>query len=193
MFEHLPNTRHASRLLGTVAIWYCIGNSTRRSDRMAKRAARWTARTDEELAEFYDVSPRVIEAWKSQGLGSAPYDLQVVRRWHQAMTGRGAAAKTASAAMSSGSADKEELERVKLELGNEKLRIAIRKELGELVDREAAKAAITAMLHRIRGRLEAAPHELAAGLPANLRADYTADAVQRIRLICRELEGFQHE
>ena len=158
---------------------------------MAKARAKWTAKTDEELAEFYDVTPRVIASWKSQGLGTPPYDLQVVRRWHAAMTGRGASAKAAGAAMSGGTGtDKESLERAKLELQNEKLRIEIRKELGELVDREAAKAAFTSMLHRIRGRLEAAPHELAAGLPANLRADYTADAVHRIRLICREMEGF---
>lgn len=157
---------------------------------MAKRVARqeirppWIADTKRQALEFFGVQAATLNDWIKSGCPAGPpYDLRAIYRWQRDRAGlrnRGAGGK----------ADREQLECEKLELGNELARLKLAKETGELVDREAAKAAFASLLHRIRQRLEQLPHELASVLPADQRADYTHDAQHKVRLVCRELANW---
>lgn len=146
----------------------------------------WIADTQRQVLEFFGVSKQAWHGWLKTGCPTGPpYDLRAVYRWTRERGGlqTGAGDKQ----------DREALECEKLRLDNELKRLKLREAAGELVGREAAKAAFTSLLHRIRQRLEQLPHELASALPADRRADYTHDAAHKVRLVCRELEGWSHD
>lgn len=83
---------------------------------------------------------------------------------------------------------KAELERqqLRVDIAMKKLRHAALQD--ELVDRAAAKAAVTKLFHSVRGRLEAVPDEMVAVLPGEFRNDALADWRNQIQILLKELE-----
>ena len=137
------------------------------------------------VAAFFDVSEETVRQWKKQGCPetSAPYDLAEIRRWREARLKR----QWANAGTD---ASKTELERQKLQIDNEHRLLRLRQDAGELVSREETKAEMVRMFHRLRGRLESIPEEIAASVPPALRDEVIATLRHKMRLVCKEIENW---
>ena len=155
---------------------------------------KWTF-TLADIAKATGLNFRTLESWRQLGMPSCfernKYDLRKTLPWIVEHVQK--RTKTGKVAPASEDATKAALERRKLLADAVAKELRVRKTIGELVDRNVAKATFESMCHRIRSRLEAVPEELASSLPANLRGDYLVDADHKIRLVCREIEAWSME
>jgi hypothetical protein len=143
------------------------------------------------VQRFFSVSRTATKEWKNADMPvreDGRYDLKAIFDWWLAGE-KYQYAVTAGASRRS----PDDLETAKLEIEVDHKRLKYQRELGDLVQREAAKAAVAQMFHRVRARLMAAPEELASSLPADTRSGYIADAKHRISLILREMELWSFE
>lgn len=150
-------------------------------------SSRWHAATLGDVAGFFGVELPTVKQWRC-GPNPMPgnegaWPLDEIARWR--------VAKAQALVRDPGLLS--ELEKENLELANLRHRIKLRKEAGELVDRAAAKATIAQMFHRIRGRLQAMPEELASGMPGDLRNRLLVEIQDRMRLLLREMENWQFD
>jgi hypothetical protein len=145
------------------------------------------------IQRFFGISRTASKDWKNSGMpvrSDGRYDLKEIFDWWKTT-------EKFAYAMGShepgGRANGEDLETQKLAIEVDHRRLKYLRELNELVDRDAAKAAISQMFHRVRARLLAAPEELASSLPSDMRAAYIEDAKHRVSLILREMELWSFE
>lgn len=137
------------------------------------------------VQRFFAISRTAAKEWKNTGMPvreDGRYDLKAIFEWWLASE------KFRYAVTALEKSSEEDLERAKLQVEVDHKRLRYARELGELVLRESAKAAVSQMFHRVRSRLLAAPEELASSLPADIRAGYIADAKHKVSLILREME-----
>jgi len=149
----------------------------------AAGAAKWHARTLGEVAQFFGLQLQTVKEWRT-GPNPMPgsegaWPLNEIVRWK---LGR----MPAAAKSTSGRLEQMDLEERELDLYMK--RIKARDAAKELVSRAAAKLAVEEMFHRIRGRLQSVPEEMANGVRAEDRAEHLALAQQKVRLILREIE-----
>lgn len=148
---------------------------------------RWTVRRLGEVAAFFGVQLQTVKEWRS-GPDRMPgeegaWRLDEIARWRVAKaqyTGRDPSARSA-------------LEKEKLEINVSRDRLRLRQEGGELVSRDAAKAAVQQMFHRVRGQIEPLPEQLASSVPAAARPDYLLVARERVHLVLTEMSNWQFE
>ena len=141
------------------------------------------------VQRFFDKSETTVHAWKNQGMPvreDGRYSLKDIYDWYRSS---GKMARVEGAELPADAA----LQKQKLEIDIASRRLKYNRELGALVDREAAKAAVTQLFHKVRTRLLAAPEELGSALPPDIRATYTADARHKIDLILKEMENWGNE
>ena len=154
------------------------------------KADEFVVETLTAVQRFFGVSRTSTKEWKNSGMpvrSDGRYDLKEVFDWWLASE-RYTYAVTAGASQSS-----DDLEHAKLAIEVDHKRLKYLRELNELVDRGAAKAAVAQMFHRVRARLLAAPEELASSLPAEIRSGYIEDAKHRVSLVLREMEMWSFE
>lgn len=137
--------------------------------------------TRQQIAELYGVAVKTVDNWSTEGMpgSGTTRDLGEVVRWRRARDKHG-----------DGDVSKAELEKEKLRIANEHAELKLREARGELISRPGAEASFTALINSVRSRLEAMPEELASGLPGDQRADFVADAKNKVRLVCKEMESW---
>jgi phage terminase Nu1 subunit (DNA packaging protein) len=134
------------------------------------------------VAVVFGVSENTVSDWRNRGMPvmtNGGYSLSEIHAWWRE--------REAAKAKPKATDDMAALELRKLQAEVEKRELQLEAARGALVDREAAKASVSEMFHRVRSRLLAAPEELATSVPADLRSQYITDARHRVTLILREM------
>lgn len=140
------------------------------------------------VAAFFGVSTQAVKQWRSETppMPGQPgdYPLDEIARWriHRAEKTHGHR-DTA----------KSELQREKLHEEVEERRLKNLERAGRLVDRQAAKASVVQLFHRLRSRLEAFPEEVGNSLPPDLQPDVIHDWKRKIRLLEKEIDQWSLE
>ncbi|HEY3965485.1 MAG TPA: hypothetical protein VGM05_13095 [Planctomycetaceae bacterium] len=153
-----------------------------------------------EVASFARVSARTVATWLARGMpgGSGRYDLRDVFEWvrvhvpvpHSVAK---AAGRPQLAVDPPTGPTKDDLEKDKLRIGNERLALRLARERGELINRAAAVAEVEQLFCAIAARLDSVPDEVGSSLPPDLRADIVADWKNKMNGVRRELAGFKIE
>jgi phage terminase Nu1 subunit (DNA packaging protein) len=142
------------------------------------------------VQRFFSISRTAAKEWKNTGMPvreDGRYDLKAIHDWWLA-------SEKYQYAVSAGQLKSEDdLKRAKLQIEVDHNELKYLRARGELVNRDAAKAAISQLFHRVRSRLSAAPEELASSLPADVRTGYIEDAKHRVALILREMQLWSFE
>lgn len=148
---------------------------------------RWTAKTLGDVAQFFGLALQTVKEWR---VGPEPmpgnegaWPLPEIVRWRIARLERSLR----------GPSTKAERELEQLDIANRRMRLKLRKESGELVDRAAAKTAVRQLFHRLRGQLQPLPEFLSTAVPAQSRADFLFDARARIQQLLTSISSWQFD
>ncbi len=145
-------------------------------------AAQLVVTTKRAVARLFNVRLETVIAWeKTRGMpvrSDGHYDLYDIMRWYEER----------QSVKKGGSHNTLAKEKLQLEIATKRLKL--QKEAGELVSRAAAESKIETMFALVRTRLQAIPDELAATVPAKLRAQFVADCGHKIQLILRAMANW---
>lgn len=145
------------------------------------KSKRWIVETLADVAKFFRVSNTTIQNWKQQSVGmpgvDGAYDLSEICEWRRSLD-REATSKTQ---------EQRDLELRELAAEVASKELKLRKNRGELISRDASKAATASILNEARVQLEAIPSILGASIPPDLRSDLVHELEQQIKLICRKM------
>ena len=151
------------------------------------KASRWTARTLGEVAAFFALQLQTVKEWRTGPdpmpgqEGAWPLDTIVAWRFAKLQF---------SLRRAEG---KGTLETDQLEIANARSLIKLRNEAGALISREAAKAAVAQMFHRLRGQIEQLADILATSVPNAARGDFLIDARARVRIFLVSLANWRFD
>lgn len=148
----------------------------------------FTVPTLSAVAEFFGISVQAVKQWRSEtpAMPGQPggYPLDEIARWR---------IHRAEKTHDHRDTEKSELQRDKLREEVEERRLKNLERRGQLVDRQAAKARVMQLFHRLRSRLEAFPEEVGNSLPPELQPDVIHDWKRKIRLLEKEIDQWSLE
>ena len=140
------------------------------------------------VAAFFGVNRNTITTWIANGmprLAGRKYDLSAIAIWWR---------ENVLPNVNQASEDSTEgLEREKLRIANERARLKLLHEAGQLVSRTAALSEIEQLFARLRARLESVPDEMGTSLPPELQAEAVADWKMKVSLLNLEIEKWSLE
>lgn len=157
-----------------------------------EKSSRWIVSSRSQVAEFFGVTPTLVNRdWAHQGMPGSRgnYPLDEIAQWRD-----GRLRETLRPGPSQEDKDLQERLEIaqveKAEFDAKLQELKLRSARGELVNRDAAKAEVEEMFHRVRARLEQIPQEVAGTVPPELRADVIADWRHKVSLVLKEMEGW---
>lgn len=141
---------------------------------------RWTVATLAEVAEFFSCHPQTIKSWRSEGMPGSEraWPLGEIVRWRISRAERrGSDANEGQRALMK--------EKLRIEVERKKLDLAERE--GLFVFRSAVEDELREMFNFIRVRLQALPGEIAASVPADVRALVMEESTAKVVTALKEL------
>jgi phage terminase Nu1 subunit (DNA packaging protein) len=156
--------------------------------------------TIEGLTSALAISEKTYRTWRSRGCPGKTgrgYPVTGASKWARSNVWR--PDHSSGVASAENATDKEIEERTKvvelglLETKLERDNLKLRSELGELVERIAAKATFEEMINRIKTQLKAAMKVIADQVNPDDRADAYANLQHQLRLTFKTMEGWSVE
>lgn len=146
-------------------------------------SSRWVVSSLGEVAQLVGVELQTVKEWRT-GADKMPgtegrWDIIQIFRW------RCERLKANAGNVKTQEQRDLELRELAAEVASKELKL--RKARGELISRDASKAATASILNEARVQLEAIPSILGASIPPDLRSDLVHELEQQIKLICRKM------